>query len=112
VFRFAATEAVFAGHFPGAPILPGVFQIEMVRQASERVIGKALDIRHINSVRFTSPLFPEDEIHLSLTVRSNQDAWDAKGVLSTDGKTAGKLSVVLEPFSCREPHAVRPYTGV
>ena len=33
-FRFPAGDPVFTGHFPGRPILPGVFQLEMARWAA------------------------------------------------------------------------------
>ena len=34
MFRFAAEQPVFGGHFPGHPILPGVFQLEIRGAAS------------------------------------------------------------------------------
>ena len=41
-FKFDPEDPTFAGHFPGHPILPGVFQLEMVRIAAERVLNCSL----------------------------------------------------------------------
>ena len=38
---------VFEGHFPARPIVPGVFLIEAVRLAAERVIGGRLQILEV-----------------------------------------------------------------
>ena len=46
-FKFAASDPVFAGHFPGRPILPGVFQLELAHVAAELVLKCALATRTI-----------------------------------------------------------------
>ena len=35
-FRFETDDPVFAGHFPGRPLLPGIFQLEMARRAKNK----------------------------------------------------------------------------
>jgi len=52
----------FAGHFPGAPIVPGVMLLDTVLQALAAATGIALDICDIGSVKFLSPAKPGDEL--------------------------------------------------
>src|ERR1044071_7006268 len=61
-FRFPVSDPEFAGHFPGHPLLPGIFQVEMTRWASESVLGSRLEIREIVRAKFLRPILPEETI--------------------------------------------------
>lgn len=54
----------FAGHFPGAPILPGVLLLDMALQAIGTATGLALDTCEIGSVKFLSPARPGDRLEI------------------------------------------------
>ncbi|MHC5054345.1 MAG: 3-hydroxyacyl-ACP dehydratase FabZ family protein [Planctomycetota bacterium] len=60
-FRFPPELEVFAGHFPGKPILPGMLGIEMVRAVCERALGTRLNISEIERVKFLKEVLPGDE---------------------------------------------------
>jgi len=51
---------VFAGHFPGTPIVPGAMLMDIVLRAI--ATGTALDNCAINSVKFLSPAGPGEEL--------------------------------------------------
>jgi len=53
---------VFAGHFPGAPIVPGVMLLDAALHTIAAAAGIALDICEINSVKFLSPARPGEEL--------------------------------------------------
>lgn len=57
-----ADHPAFAGHFPGAPILPGVVLLDTVLHAIAAATGIALDVCEISSVKFLSPAGPGDEL--------------------------------------------------
>ncbi|MFD3536645.1 hypothetical protein [Streptomyces sp. NPDC058664] len=90
--------AQMAGHYPGFPILPGVLLIDCVRQAAGFAVGGELRLCRIDRARFARPLFPGDELDLSLLVSDLADgrvgvrARGARG----DGRTAAELSLTLE----------------
>ncbi len=65
-FRFDPALAVFRGHFPGRPLLPGVFQIEMVRLAVERHAGHPWRLARVDKAKFAAPVAPGE----LLTVRA------------------------------------------
>jgi len=60
----------FAGHFPGAPILPGVVLLDMAMQVIAKTSGIMLDRCELNSVKFLNPAIPGDE----LVIRHNFSA--------------------------------------
>jgi 3-hydroxyacyl-[acyl-carrier-protein] dehydratase len=97
----------FAGHFPGCPIFPGVFQLEAVLQATSEFVRLRLGDSHrvrlsaIKSVRFTAPVLPGD----SLTVTCRFPPYKGKSELTVDATCTNaqrvstaqmKLQLVLE----------------
>jgi 3-hydroxyacyl-[acyl-carrier-protein] dehydratase len=61
-FRFPADLEVFRGHFPGHPLVPGVFLIESVRVVAERILGEPLRITRVRDAKFTSIVEPDTTI--------------------------------------------------
>ena len=62
---------VFAGHFPGTPILPGVMLLDAVLHAITAATGIALDICEISSVKFLSPANPGDELAIQHVISTS-----------------------------------------
>jgi len=68
--KYSTTEdhPIFAGHFPGHPILPGVVQIEMIAQGASFVVTKfmanpsegKLDVAllSVSAAKFRKPIYP------------------------------------------------------
>jgi 3-hydroxyacyl-[acyl-carrier-protein] dehydratase len=74
-FYVDPSREIFKGHFPGDPVLPGVYSVECMAQASdilllstERYTGKVPLFLGINNVRFLKKILPGDtiEIHAEL----------------------------------------------
>ena len=70
-------EEFFQGHFPGAPVMPGVLMIEMLVQAASALL---LDpdvqtppmrtvLRGVNGARFRRQVVPGDRLRLEVTIR-------------------------------------------
>ena len=66
---------IFKGHFPGEPVLPGVYSVECMAQTADilllsmdRYAGKVPLFLGINNVRFLRKILPGDtlEIHAKL----------------------------------------------
>lgn len=55
---------VFAGHFPGSPIVPGVMLLDSVLQAIAAASGITLETCEISSVKFLGPAGPGEELLL------------------------------------------------
>lgn len=62
---------IFAGHFPGDPVLPGVYTVECMAQTAdilllscERYAGKVPLFLGIDTVKFRSKIVPGDTIEM------------------------------------------------
>ena len=94
-YCFAADEPVFEGHFPGHPLLPGIFQIEMTRLAAERLMGRPLSIARILKTKFTRAILPEETIGLNLRCTEGESAIKARARLSVGEERAGETLLEL-----------------
>ena len=74
-FCFAADSAVFAGHFPGHPVLPAVVQVLMVQVALE-AMGQYADLACVPQAKFLAPLGPDVDILLTLSKGRREGRWE------------------------------------
>ena len=65
VFLVGADHACLPGHFPGAPLVPGVVLLEQVALALRDWRGQRL--ARVLEAKFVAPLLPEQEARVALT---------------------------------------------
>ncbi len=72
-------EPYFQGHFPGFPLMPGVYILEALAQVGGILMIKSLDLEigkyavvfaGIDEARFKRPVYPGDQLVLDLEVVS------------------------------------------
>jgi 3-hydroxyacyl-[acyl-carrier-protein] dehydratase len=89
-----AGEEVFAGHYPGFPIFPGVCLVECAHRSSiatAPVSTRSLRLAAIESVRFLSPAFPGDRVYVEIDWKRADDTWRCTGRVSTERGTAAQI---------------------
>lgn len=101
----SANEDVFNGHFPQAPIFPGVMIIEALAQASGILGFKTLNKRPadgsiylfagIDDVRFKRQVVPGDQLRLeSRVVSSKRGIWKFDCKATVDGQLAASATIL------------------
>lgn len=72
-----ANEPHFTGHFPEAPVMPGVLMIEAMAQTGALLMSKTLDVdvsKHVilfmsvDNARFRRPVLPGDVLEMPVEV--------------------------------------------
>ena len=101
-------EKFFAGHFPGAPIMPGVLIIEAMAQSAIMLFYDGQDqaarekkTYYLSSVkvRFTSPVVPGDQLKLTIEpvkVVSNAAIVNALAQVGDKEVAKGELSFSIK----------------
>src|SRR5260221_3877488 len=76
VKNVTVNEEFFQGHFPGAPVLPGVMMLESLSQVAAMLLLHREDappnarvyLRGINDAKFRRQVFPGDQLRLEVTL--------------------------------------------
>ena len=95
-------EPHFQGHFPGAPIMPGVTIIEAMAQTAAVLVGLTLDLvdkeplvyfMSVEGAKFRRKVVPADVLELHVTVlRSRGDVWKFEGIGRVDGQVTAEAA--------------------
>ena len=94
-FCFAPDDPVFAGHFPGRPLVPGAFQLEMVRVAAEMALKCPLAVVEIARAKFLRPIAPGETGRLELKLTKKDAGLEARAGFSVYGQPAGEAVLWL-----------------
>lgn len=105
-------EDFFQGHFPGAPIMPGVLQVEALAQAAAILgietlelagTGKLVYFMGIENAKFRAPVTPGCLLDLEVEfLQKRSRVYKFKGRASVEGKTTSEAeftAMVADPPS-------------
>ena len=100
----AANEGFFDGHFPGAPVFPGVLLCEALAQLGTVAVGEGDDLAlaSVQRARFRRPVLPGDILDLAVEVTVALRPWRLRGVI-----TAGEAAVAEVEFTLDHPSGPR-----
>jgi beta-hydroxyacyl-ACP dehydratase FabZ len=88
-------EPFFQGHFPGAPVMPGVLQIEAMAQAGGVLASRTIQFdpatqvmvfMAIDAVKFRKAVVPGDQLVIEVVPLRKGKIFKMKGECKVDGK--------------------------
>ena len=96
IMNVKKTSFFLQGHFPGQPVMPGVFVVEAFGQAAAALTAHGVDVkeyknklvylRSVNKAKFRNPIIPDCELHLEIeAIKSHGVFWKYKGIAKVNG---------------------------
>lgn len=101
--QVTVNEYFFQGHFPDAPVMPGVLQIEALAQVGailalrefEDRDGKIPFFSGIENGRFRRPVVPGDTLTLEVTaIRIGTKVQKMRGLAKVDGQVTAEAEIM------------------
>jgi 3-hydroxyacyl-[acyl-carrier-protein] dehydratase len=104
----SANEQFFQGHFPGAPVMPGVLIVEAMAQCAAVLILRDIPNREeklflfggVDKARFRKPVVPGDQVRLECEIMQRRsNSVRIHGTATVNGELVAEaemLSVMVE----------------
>lgn len=93
-------HALYQGHFPGYPVVPGVCLLQIIKESAESIRQQKLQYTQVASCKFLSAIQPmkTPELYFTLTFKETEEGdlpLKAEGIVEKGG-TAAKETVTKE----------------
>ncbi len=96
-----ADHKIFDGHFPNQPVVPGVCQLQMIKEILEKVIGKATNLTSAADMKFLAVIDPQRNnlVHTSIKYASDENGLiNIVATIFKDELVHFKCKALLEVF--------------
>jgi 3-hydroxyacyl-[acyl-carrier-protein] dehydratase len=91
---------IYKGHFPGNPIVPGVCQVQMIKELTSLVLKKDLVICKSDNIKFLSMILPAITplLKVSIDIKEKEPGcWYITSVILKEDQVCLKFKGVVRP---------------
>lgn len=71
--RFDAFHPIFAGHFPGHPVVPGACLIQIAEELLATHLGQKVRFTSVRNLKFRQPVLPDQEVTITILLAKEQN---------------------------------------
>lgn len=73
--RLNPDHAIFAGHFPGQPVVPGVCMLQIIRELLESALQRTIQLVKASNIKFLTVLTPtaHEVVGVHINFESSED---------------------------------------
>ena len=98
-----ANEHFFQGHFPGAPVMPGVLIVEAMAQCGAVLILRDIPDREnklflfggVDKARFRKPVIPGDQLRMEVEIMQRRsNSVRIRGVATVNGEVVAEAEML------------------
>jgi 3-hydroxyacyl-[acyl-carrier-protein] dehydratase len=98
-----ANEQFFQGHFPGAPVMPGVLIVEAMAQCGAVLVLRDIPDRAqklflfggVDRARFRRPVIPGDQLRMEVEILAKRsNSVKIRGVATVDGEVVAEAEML------------------
>ncbi|MDH6313465.1 3-hydroxyacyl-[acyl-carrier-protein] dehydratase [Parabacteroides sp. PFB2-10] len=96
-----AAHPIYADHFPGNPITPGVCMIQIIKELVRETIGSDLFLRKIVRVRYHQVIDPvaTPDVELSIQILPQEDNdYKITAIFSTGEQKCAQFNLLIQPL--------------
>lgn len=85
-------HAVFTGHFPDNPVMPGVCMMQIIKEITEKIVGKKLFMQSASNIKFMAIINPFNtpKLELQLDIIKTEEGYKVKNVSKFEDTVALK----------------------
>lgn len=100
VIHINPAHAIFEGHFPGQPVVPGVCMVQIVKELTEQITAKKLLFSKGHQIKFLQLLVPakEDALQVTIALREEDGCYHIQSGLKKNNESVFKLSGIFRPL--------------
>jgi len=89
---FNARHAIFGGHFPGQPVVPGVCTMEIVKELLQQELGQSLILRSTGNVKFLQLITPDVQPTAKISWKKTEEGYAVNATFSKDTNAIFKMN--------------------
>jgi len=93
--RLNKDSAIFKGHFPGNPVVPGVCMVQILKELTSEITNTKLTMQSVSNIKFMALINPEvnPDIKFSIVIKQENGTVQVKNACYFDETIALKMGI-------------------